>query len=74
MPSKDRLSESRCWPRWARAPTKNIEEACSATIKVVSDTPLDKKAAKVYEQGFPIYQQLYRSLKGDFKSIAKMAT
>lgn len=51
---------------------KNIEEACGATIKVVSETPLDKKAAKVYDQGFPIYQQLYRSLKNDFKAIGKM--
>jgi len=51
---------------------KSVEEACGATIKVVGETPLDKKAAKVYDQGFPIYQQLYRSLKRDFKSIAKM--
>jgi xylulokinase len=52
---------------------KNIEEACGATIKVVSETPLDKKAAKVYEQGFPIYQQLYRSLKDDFKAISRFS-
>jgi xylulokinase len=51
---------------------KNVEEACKATIKVVSETPLDKKAAKVYDQGFPIYQQLYRSLKQDFKAIGKI--
>jgi xylulokinase len=51
---------------------KNVEEACRATIKVVAETPLNKAAAKVYDQGFPIYQQLYRSLKDDFKSIAKM--
>ena len=51
---------------------KNVEEACAATIRVVSETPLDKKAAKVYDQGFPIYQELYRSLKDDFKAIAKM--
>jgi xylulokinase len=51
---------------------KNIEEACAATIKVVSETPLDKKAAKVYDRGFPVYQQLYRSLKQDFKAIAAL--
>jgi xylulokinase len=50
---------------------KDIGEACAATIKVVSETPLDKKAAKAYERGFPVYQQLYRSLKNDFKSIAQ---
>jgi xylulokinase len=51
---------------------KNIEEACGATIKVVSETPTDKKNIKAYEQGFPVFQQLYRSLKGDFKNIAKL--
>src|SRR5205085_9774908 len=51
---------------------KNVEEACAATIKVVAETPVSKPAAKAYDQGFPIYQQLYRSLKGDFKSIAKL--
>ena len=32
---------------------KNIEEACAATIRVVSRTPCDKKAAKIYDRGFP---------------------
>jgi xylulokinase len=49
---------------------KNIEEACAATIRVISRTPCDKKAAKAYDRGFPIYQQLYRSLKDDFGAIA----
>jgi xylulokinase len=48
---------------------KNVEEACAATIRVVSKTPLNKKSAKVYDAGFPIYQQLYRSLKNDFRAI-----
>jgi xylulokinase len=52
---------------------KNIAEACAATIKVVSETPLDKKTAKTYDAGFPIYQQLYRSLKADFQAIAKLS-
>jgi xylulokinase len=51
---------------------KNVEEACRATIKVVAETPLNKKAASVYSAGFPIYQQLYRSLKNDFKTIAAL--
>ncbi|HUE70348.1 MAG TPA: xylulokinase [Pirellulaceae bacterium] len=51
---------------------KNVEEACAATIRVVSKTPLIKKASKVYDAGFPIYQQLYRSLKGDFAAIGRM--
>lgn len=52
---------------------KNVEEACAATIKVVSRTATDKKAKAVYDKGFPIYQGLYRSLKGDFKTISKLS-
>lgn len=51
---------------------KNIEEACKATIKVVSDTPLQRPAKKVYDAGFPIYQDLYRALKGNFRQIAEL--
>ena len=51
---------------------KNIREACKATISVVSKTPANRAAKKRYDKGFPIYQQLYQSLKGDFKSIAQL--
>ena len=50
---------------------KDIAEACSATIRVVKDTPAKKSAIDVYDRGFPIYQQLYRSLRDDFKRISK---
>ena len=49
---------------------KNVEEACAAAIRVVRETPVQRSARKHYDQAFPIYQQLYRSLKEDFKSIA----
>lgn len=51
---------------------KNIEEACRATIKVVSETPLDRRAKKTYDAGFPIYRDLYQSLKKNFRQIAAM--
>ncbi len=51
---------------------KNIEEACDATIKVVKETPNNKAASKYYDRGFPVYQQLYRSLKKDFQAIAAL--
>lgn len=51
---------------------KNIEEACRATIKVVSETPLDRRAKKTYDAGFPIYRDLYQSLKENFRQIATM--
>ncbi|MHB1033109.1 MAG: xylulokinase [Pirellulales bacterium] len=51
---------------------KNIREACAATIKVVKETAPDRAARKTYDRAFPVYQQLYRSLKNDFKSIAAL--
>ena len=51
---------------------KDIAEACAATIRVVSQTAPKAAAKKVYDAAFPVYQQLYRSLKGDFKAIAAL--
>ena len=51
---------------------KDIREACAATIRVVSETATNRPAAKHHDRAFPIYQQLYQSLKNDFKSIAKL--
>jgi xylulokinase len=51
---------------------KKIEEACAATIRVVSRTACDKQAAKAYDGRFPIYQQLYQSLKSDFRAIGSL--
>lgn len=49
---------------------KNIVEACGATIKIVTSTQPNGKARKTYDAAHPIYQQLYRSLKSDFRAIA----
>ncbi len=51
---------------------KNIREACRATIRVVQQTKPNPAARKFHDRAFPIYQQLYRSLKADFKSIASL--
>lgn len=51
---------------------KNVEEACRATISVVSRTNQQKAAEKVYDRMFPEYQQLYRSLQKDFKAISAL--
>jgi xylulokinase len=51
---------------------KNIQEACAATIRVEKETATDRAAKKRYDKAFPIYQQLYQSLKGDFKAIAAL--
>ncbi|HUY34034.1 MAG TPA: xylulokinase [Pirellulales bacterium] len=51
---------------------KDIGEACKATVHVVKETAPVRAACKHYDQAFPIYQQLYRSLKNDFQSIAAL--
>lgn len=51
---------------------KSIQEACAATIKVVEETPFNQESASYYERSFEIYQQLYRSLKDDFKRISEL--
>jgi xylulokinase len=52
---------------------KDVVEACEATIDVVKRTPSDTAAVQAHNAAFPIYQQLYRSLKNDFKKIAALA-
>ncbi|TWT34808.1 xylulokinase [Blastopirellula retiformator] len=51
---------------------KNIQEACAATIQVVNETSVDRKAAKIYNEAFPVYQGLYKSLKEDFQRISAL--
>lgn len=49
---------------------KDIVEACGATISVVTNTKPQVTARRVYATGHPVYQQLYRSLKTDFRTIS----
>jgi len=49
---------------------KNIQEACKATIKVVKETKPNAKSQKIYDAAMPMYQQLYCSLKEDFRAIS----
>jgi len=51
---------------------KNIEEACAATIRVVSETPVQRRAAAHYDRAFPLYQGLYMALKESFQRIAEL--
>jgi len=50
----------------------NIQQACNAVIKETSVTPVQRKLKRAYDKNFPIYQQLYQSLKRDFGDIAKL--
>jgi len=50
---------------------KNIQEACKATIKVVKETKPNAKTQKIYDAAMPVYQQLYCSLKDDFRRLTE---
>jgi xylulokinase len=47
----------------------DIVEACAATIKTADQCKPSAKAKKVYDQAFPIYQELYRKLKDEFVKL-----
>ncbi len=49
---------------------KDIAEACDATVKTTSQVKPTAAARRQYDKGFPVYQQLYRSLREDFHTIA----
>jgi len=51
---------------------KNVAEACEATVKTVGQTKPVAAARKVYDKGFPVYQQLYWSLREDFMRVAEL--
>jgi xylulokinase len=51
---------------------KNVVEACAGTIRVRKETPAQESAHQRYQRAFPLFQQLYRSLKDDFGKIAAL--
>ncbi len=51
---------------------RTVEQACNATISVVTKTTAQAAAKRTYNRAFPVYQQLYRSLQQDFASIAEL--
>ena len=51
---------------------KNVVEACSAAIQVVSETKAVPKTKRFYNKAYPMYGRLYGSLKGDFADIADL--
>ena len=51
---------------------KDVPEACSATIRVVKQTSVKASSQKYYDAGFQVYQDLYRSLRDDFRKLAAL--
>lgn len=51
---------------------KSVEEACEATVAVRQRSNPNASDSAFYKRAFPVYQHLYRSLKGDFEQIAEL--
>jgi len=51
---------------------KNVQEACDATIRVVSQTAPRRSNTRIYDRGFPLYQQLYQSLRKHFPQLTDL--
>jgi len=49
---------------------RTIEEACSATISISQTVPAVESTARKYDRLYPMYGQLYRSLRSSFADIA----
>jgi xylulokinase len=48
----------------------DVVDACTATIEAVTHTPAKDDAKRRYDELYPMYGRLYRSLKEDFRAIA----
>jgi len=51
---------------------KDVVEACKATIQVTGSTTTTAVGKRAYNKAYPVYQQLYQSLKSDFVTIADL--
>lgn len=51
---------------------KNIETACARTINVAEKTSPVRKDTKAYDEVFPIYRDLYASLKSSMNQLAEI--
>jgi xylulokinase len=51
----------------------NIVEACGAAVTTTGETKPVAKSRRYYDHAFPVYQQLYQSLRNDFRALGKLA-
>ena len=51
---------------------KSVPEACEATIQVKTRQPADQAVTIRYNEYYKLYKSLYRSLKQDYKTLAKL--
>jgi xylulokinase len=48
---------------------KDVTEACTAAVKTAESSKPDGKAKKAYDRAFPVYQELYSALRGEFPKL-----
>jgi len=51
----------------------SVEEACEATIQVVSTTEVNAADSAAYDRYYPVYRSLYVALKDEFGKISRVA-
>ena len=51
---------------------RSVSEACRATIKVTGRRRPRSRSAALYRRCYPVFQNLYRSLKDDFRAISDL--
>lgn len=51
---------------------KDLDEACAVAVKPVASSKPDRAVHDRYQQIYPLYHQLYLSLKEDFISLAEL--
>jgi xylulokinase len=50
----------------------SVPEACDATIRAVDWTRAESRTMAYYDRAFPVYRQLYRDLRGTFKTLSTL--
>ena len=49
----------------------SVQEACDAAIRVTEERTNNEAASRIYGVFYPVFQQVYRSLEGDFDLITQ---
>jgi len=49
----------------------SVQEACGAAIRVTNEYDANENNSRVYASLYPVFQQVYRSLKDDFAAITR---
>jgi xylulokinase len=50
---------------------ESVENACNRTIRITGETRPSRNR-RLYDERYPLYRDLYRSLRDDFRTIAEL--